>query len=251
MDLIKVLAKASRTTGPTRGVITAISTANGTATILVDDDDGTVIDAYLTDSTASSATVGAVATLLPVGQTVMVIATTGGSTVPAPNLVPNGDFSQPGDGMIPTGWVVNQDGSASLDFFSDATAGPTGGSAGVVLVHSMGTNTSMAVANSPRFTIDGGETYTLSFDTKCDASVTNCIVWPSVQCYTSTDTWWGANVSNGILSPNVATTYGSTYTEDLSIPANANKAYVNLGVFCDITSTGAIYLTNVSLRRTN
>jgi len=249
MDLIQVLARASRKTGATVGTITALSSADGTATVTMGDD-STVTQAYLTDSAASSATVGARAVLLPIGDTLSVIATMGGSTVPPPNLVPNGDFSQPGDGMIPTGWVVNQDGSADLDWFCDATAGPNGGSAGVVLIHSLGTNTSVSVMSSPNFTIDGGETYTLSFSTMCDPTVTNCIVWPSITCYSTADNWWGQNVSNGVLSPNVGNAYGAPYTTDLPIPADANKAFINLGMFCDTTSTGRILVTNVSLRRT-
>lgn len=246
-DLVQILSRASRTGGAVKGTITAVDTTTGRVTVSVN---GGSLTATVTDQTSASASVGVGALLIPVGQTYVLAATMGGAIV-APNLVPNGKFSNPGDGLPPSGWHVSQDGSASLVWQANATAGPSGGWCGEIMVSSMGSNTSLAVANSPNFTIDPNTSYTLSFDAICDATVTNCVVWPSLQCFSTGNTWWGSNLSNGVLSPNVGSAWGTPYTTVLTIPDALNQAYVNLGIFCDTTSTGNIYLANVSLRKSS
>lgn len=242
-DLIRTLAAASRATGPVKGVITAVDTTSGRVQVTAN---GATITATATDQTLSSATVGAGALLIPVAQTFVLVATMGGSIL-APNLVPNGTFSNPGDGLPPAGWTINQDGTAQLDFVGNASDGPSAGWCGQIMVWSMGDNQALSVISSPNFTVDAGTAYTLSFDAIADPGITNCVVWPSLQCYATGDTWWGQNVTNGVLSPNVGSSWGVPYSTVLTIPDQMNSAYVDLGIFCDTTSVGNIYLANVSL----
>lgn len=247
MDLVRVLAQASRKSGAVVGVISSVDSVSGSCRVLVG---SATVTAYLTDQTSGSAVVGSTAVMFSVGQTLVVVATQGGGTVLPPNLVPNGNFSQPGDGQIPNGWLITQDGSAALNWAARATAGPAGGFAGVVSVFSMGDNDSLTAISTPSFMVDGGETYTLSFSMKCDASVTNCRVWPSVQCFKAADTGFGQNVTNGVLSPNVSATYGAVYSTDLVLPSWADRCFVELGLWCDSSATGNVYMANVAFRRT-
>lgn len=245
-SLVQILAAASRSdNGAIKGTITSVDTTTGRVTCAVN---GGSIIATATDQTLASASVGIGAVLLPIGQTYVLVGTMGGSIV-APNLVPNGKFSNPGDGLEPSGWTLEPGADASMVWQANETAGPSGGWCAQITVLSMGTSTSLAVQNSPNFSVDPNTTYTLSFDAICDSTVTNAVVWPSLQCFSQGNTWWGTNVTNGVLSPNVGAAWGTPYTTALTIPDQLDSAYIILGVFCDTSSTGNIYLANVSLRK--
>lgn len=105
-EVEKRVAAAGRANRPPRiGVVTSVSLADSSCMVLISEGE---YPAYLTDQVWNSVAVGAVVTLLPVGDTYEVISTRtgttgGGGLILGPELIPNGGFEF-GSGASATGW---------------------------------------------------------------------------------------------------------------------------------------------------
>lgn len=201
--------------------------------------------------TASAPAVGAGVHMVAIGSTMLAFATVaasmGGST--RPSILPNGDFTIPGNGQAPTGWGTNAN---ELSLLTSTSLGPNADTCAIATVVTSPTASVSWGVDSQAFTIDPGRTYTLGCQVMVDATIVSPGFWPSITFYKdatqAADNWFGTNVSNGVLTPAVISTGYTTYSTALTAPAGMGVAVVTLGCSMGSGSNGAFYLAHATLQ---
>lgn len=246
----KNLIASARPRAPRVGQVVSVTLADSVCTVLINEGE---VPAFLTDQVWSYVEVGAVVTILPVGDTYQVIGTQGssagaGGLLLGPELLPNGGFEYGPAG----GWPDHWDGFTSTGpvvIARDTTPGESvSGDARLLMTMSPTTGPVDARAVVQSVSVDAGSTYQNSVWLKASSMTSN------LQVKLIAASWKASDFSGTLTIVTIATVSlpGAAYqlvTGPITIPAGHDRANVLLEATADAGANLTVSWDEASLRQ--
>lgn len=217
------------------GRVTSVTLADSLCTVLVNEGE---VPAFLTDQVWSFVEVGAVVTILPVGDTFQVIATQGssagaGGTRLGPELLPNNGFEYGPSGLwgLPTNWSIEWDyttGEPEPAHWDNTVGGAAAGTgfARVDIVAGTWTHGMTVLPENP-VAVDPGVTYTASAWLKASNNTSGLVMRLKTYTADTAANCWEFGTGRVSTDLAVITNPGAAYqfvTGNVTVPAGHHFA---------------------------